>query len=59
VGYDSKAFRVWATVSRHNSERDAAHDALWAEVRARVREIVAEPRYGQILLMADGLDDDE
>jgi hypothetical protein len=53
MGRDCVEFRVTATVSRHNSDRDREDDALWEELRERVRMICMEHRYESISPMAD------
>lgn len=45
---------ISATVSRHNSEKDVEHDALWADLSDRVRSIVEEPKYESIIAMCHG-----
>jgi hypothetical protein len=48
MGYDSRELRITASVSRHNSDKDDEHDALWADLCARVEAIVNEPQYEPI-----------
>lgn len=45
MGYDQESITVTAYVSRHNSPRDDEHDALWGELRDRIRAIVSEDEY--------------
>jgi hypothetical protein len=58
MGREAVGMRYSATVSRHNSERDAEDDALWADFRGRVRAIADEPKYEPIFLMGGYGDDD-
>lgn len=48
MGYEFVSAIVAASVSRHNSPRDTGEDKLWAELVARLRRIVEEPRYREI-----------
>jgi hypothetical protein len=54
MGYDSRRIEITASVSRHNSENDALHDALWEDLGTRVSAIVNEPQYEEILAMISG-----
>lgn len=48
MGYESARITVYATVSRHSSERDDRDDALVDELEKRIQAIVAEPKYRTI-----------
>ncbi len=48
MGYERLKFSVECLLSRHNSEKDKEHDALWAELRLKVEDIVNEPKYEEI-----------
>lgn len=50
MGYDSRRISFVAMVSRHNSQRDHDHDALWEAFCAEVREIADQPRFRDIIL---------
>jgi hypothetical protein len=50
MGYDSRSVSFTAMVSRHNSERDREHDALWEDFCRRAREIADEEQYRAIIL---------
>lgn len=62
MGYEARSVevRVHCSVSRHNSARDAADDALVNElaerVRAAVAPIVTDARYQKVILYTDGLE---
>lgn len=62
MGWETPKVEVSITchVSRHNSPRDAADDALVKElarqVRGAVRPIVADPRYAELILDVAGLE---
>lgn len=53
MGWERVTLRASALVSRHNSDKDRADDALWAEYIARVRAITEEARYEAITLDVD------
>lgn len=53
MGRNCVEFKVIATVSRHNSERDREDDDLWEELQERVRAICMEHRYESIGPLAD------
>lgn len=59
MGYEHMQLRVIASVSRHNSLRDAEHDALWDDLCARVQAIVKDPIYRAILAEVDHSGRDE
>ena len=48
MGREGAHAEIFASLSRHNDENDAQHDALWADLTARVRAIVNEPQYETI-----------
>lgn len=48
MGFELATWRVSATLSRHNSARDDEHDALWADMIARLQAIINEPKYEPI-----------
>lgn len=50
MGYDIVDYRITASVSRHNSDQDEEHDALWEEVKKRIQEIIDDPKYAPIQL---------
>jgi hypothetical protein len=52
VGYERKEFVVMGHVSRHNSEKDERHDALWDEVVKKLEAIIDDPKYSEITLMS-------
>jgi hypothetical protein len=52
MGYEHVEFKIVASVSRHNSDKDKKHDELWAEVIKRVEEIMNDPKYDEIQVMS-------
>lgn len=48
MGYESVELRVFARLSRHNSERDDADDQTWAAFTAVVREVASRPEFADI-----------
>lgn len=49
---------VTVLLSAHNSERDEQHEALWAELQARIKAACEDPAYDDILPMYTGLEPD-
>lgn len=58
MGYEQKKIEIWASVSRHNSDRDVQDNRLWADLAARVRAIVSDPLYASINVDAMGAEPD-
>lgn len=54
MGYDQRTFRVIGHVSRHNSPKDAVHDALWDLLVARIREALDDKAFEPLNLIEDG-----
>jgi hypothetical protein len=50
MGYDAVDVKIYACLSRHNSPKDAEHDALWEEVKKIIQCMVDDPRYRPIML---------
>lgn len=61
MGYDIRevTVRIVCRVSRHNSDRDAADDALAEELEGRVRAavmpIAQDPKYTALISYTEGL----
>jgi hypothetical protein len=62
MGYEHReaGVRIVCRVSRHNSARDRADDALVDEIRERVRDAVGDitkdPRYADLISFTEGLE---
>jgi hypothetical protein len=52
MGYLHVEFKIVASVSRHNSDKDKEHDELWEDVIRRVDEIMKDPKYSEIQVMS-------
>lgn len=52
MGYERVEFKIAAAVSRHNSDRDIAHDLLWAEVIEKIEKIINDPKYADIAILS-------
>ena len=50
MGYDSQSITVWCSLSRHNSDRDEEHDALWEEFKDQVEKLINDSKYSEIQL---------
>jgi hypothetical protein len=48
MGFELVTFKVYAKVSRHNSEDDDIDDALWEGLFQRVQAICQDPIYESI-----------
>lgn len=48
VSYQVESVEVSVLLSRHNSERDEEHNALWAELREKITSLASDPRYAAI-----------
>jgi hypothetical protein len=53
MGWERLTGNLSAAVSRHNSPRDARDDALWNELTVRIRELVEDPKYADIMPLWD------
>lgn len=45
MGYETMRREIFASVSRHNSERDREHDELWEDACRRIQEVIQDPKY--------------
>ena len=48
MGYNVASAQVTVRLSSHNDERDDRDEALWDELRRKIAEIAADPRYEDI-----------
>lgn len=55
MGYELVDFKVIASLSRHNSDKDKEHDRLWEDATKRIEEIINDPKYKPIGLISYGL----
>lgn len=53
MGYLYVSGKFYGTVSRHNSNRDKEHNALWLDYIKRITEIAEEEKYKDIILHID------
>ena len=49
MGWNTVGLRVSASLSNHNSEQDKQDEALWNELRDRIGELCADPKYSAII----------
>lgn len=50
MGYDQVQGSIVGRVSRHNSERDDDDNALWNEMTDRLRTVLADPKYNEVVM---------
>jgi hypothetical protein len=48
MGVERKSLTVYATVSRHNSERDERDDELWDLLRTEIAAVANRPTFRPI-----------
>lgn len=48
MGYERTELTITASVSRHNSDRDIAHDLLWALLVERIEALIESPEFADI-----------
>lgn len=48
MGYERAELTITARLSRHNSERDAAHDELWDTLVKDIEALIESPEFADI-----------
>lgn len=56
MGYERAEARVYAFLSRHNSDQDRVDDALWDDFAERLRALASDEKYKPIGLAAHSVE---